>query len=149
MSDKNENEFIRRIPSLSLALLASLATFALSSQGLADALAEEAQLRGRPILTQSGQLFVIQLSPKDRSLSVKAVGNEVASLDPSRIKIFGRVYPKGRTSRDLKVAWINGRYQIFDPESLASPVEIEVTDKQNEKSETFQFNGPRLSIPAK
>src|ERR1035437_729989 len=62
---------------------------------------QDAILMGRPLLRQNGKLFVIQFAPKARRVDILTAGKSVATLDPSSVKIFGRVFPIGGSPHDL------------------------------------------------
>lgn len=100
----------------------------------------EASLMSRPFLTQNGQLFVIQFTPKSRRVDVLAAGKSIATLDPSSVRVFGRVYPRGGNPRDLSITWSSGFFKISDPIEDSTPIELEVSDRATSKSETFRFD---------
>jgi hypothetical protein len=101
---------------------------------------DENRMMSRPLLTQNGQLFAIQFSPKARRFDVLTAGYPALSLDPSRVKIFGRVFPAVGEPRDLRIVWLDGHFKIADPIDNSRPVEIEVTDAKSLKTETFRFS---------
>ena len=101
---------------------------------------QDAILMGRPLLRQNGKLFVIQFAPKARRVDILTAGKSVATLDPSSVKIFGRVFPIGGSPHDLKMTWSEGHFNISEPIDASVPVEFEVSDKVTAKTETFRFD---------
>lgn len=131
---------ISRLTSISARLLTTGAVAFLFLHSAAADPEQDARLMSRPLLTQNGQLFVIQFTPKARRVDVLTAGKSVATLDPSSIKIFGRVYPIDGSPRDLKIEWKSGHFQIAEPIEANVPIELEVSDKATAKSETFRFD---------
>lgn len=102
---------------------------------------DDAARMSRPLLKQNGQLFVVQFAPGSRRLDVFAAGKSVATLDPSQITVFGRVYPLKGQPRELKIVWEDGHYQVAEPVENSTPIEVEVARKvDDQKRETFRFD---------
>ena len=124
----------------------SISLFYLVKPALAqNTIEDENRMMSRPLLVQNGKLFVVQFAPKAKRFDILAAGNSVATLDPSQIEIFGRVFPIRGEPRDMKIVWLKGHFQAIEPTADSQPVEIEVTDKVKSQTETFRFENVKES----
>ncbi len=101
---------------------------------------DDDMIRGRPTFQQSGQLFTVQFTPEDRSLSVKFAGDRLATVDPEKISLFGKVYPRKGKPRDLTIVLNQGSYQISDERyAPTDEVELKIKDKKTNKTEVHRI----------
>ena len=127
-----------------LAILASLVLILWAHVSIGQTV-DDLLLDNQPSITQAGQLFVIQFSPRGRQLDVKFAGEPAISIDPSKVIVFGRVYPAKGQAHDFKIAWMDGHFQIAEPIDLAKKIEFTINDIRTKKTETFQIDnlGPK------
>jgi hypothetical protein len=104
---------------------------------------EDDERMGRATFGQSGQLFSIKFIPGDRRLQVQLVGGNVATLDPDRIILLGRVYPRNGPPYDLNFMWTGTHFLILNNIDAEDRLEIKVLDRPTKKTEVFQLKRNR------
>lgn len=93
----------------------------------------------RPSIGRAGELFTIQFTPANRSLSVGLAGKPAMTLDSSKVTIFGRVVPLKGESKQLKIVPVESHFEIVDELQPNEPIEFEIKDKKSKKTEKFKI----------
>lgn len=96
------------------------------------------QLEG---LSQTGKLFTVKLTPKDRVVRIDLAGVPAAKIDLKNKEVEVMLI-EGQTSRRIKVAKKQGGYFVTEPLSRQQNLEIEVKATHKSDSETFRFKLP-------
>ncbi len=96
------------------------------------------QLEG---LSQTGKLFTVKLTPKDRVVRIDLAGVPAAKLDLKNKEVEVLLI-EGSSSRKIKVAKQRDGYFVTEPLSRQQNLEIEVRAKNKSDSETFRFRLP-------
>src|SRR4051794_10092154 len=80
----------------------------------------------RPTLGQTGKVFSVSFSPGAKLVKVQLTGKTMASLDPDRVTLLGRSYPRKGKPYDLKFLWTGSHYRIVNKIDATDQIELKV-----------------------
>gem|GEM_PF-6949611 len=87
-----------------------------------------------------GQIFTIQFAPVGRKLTVSLAGKPGVELAPGKVLVFGREILRNGKERKLEIRPSGQKFEIAEPSSKDTPVEIEIRDPHDTgKKEVFRL----------
>ena len=92
----------------------------------------------RPTFGRTGQLFALKFVPGTKRITISFAATPLVALGPAQVTVIARQYPISGKPQDLNIHALDDGFHISDELDPKAPLEIEVHNRGNQKSETFK-----------